>query len=143
VAPCRQSANAALCAACHGRMVRGGHGLPKVSVRPAMPGPSTFCGRTTPETALCPFQGWPTRKMGGLRLSSTPLLTRRHTPMNLDTKQENQLLWSRKRVESRSTHFILLWLFRFQIGINDNPHSQATWSEAQPFALIRWLRLWI
>jgi hypothetical protein len=28
----------------HGRMARGGHGLPKVSPRPAMPYPSTPCG---------------------------------------------------------------------------------------------------
>jgi hypothetical protein len=33
---------------------RGGHGLPKVSLGPAMPTPSTPCGRDTPETAA----GW-------------------------------------------------------------------------------------
>jgi hypothetical protein len=32
----------------HGRMARGGHGLPKVSRRPDMPYPSTPCGRATP-----------------------------------------------------------------------------------------------
>jgi hypothetical protein len=37
-------------AICHGRMARGGHGLPKVSLGPAMPHPSTPCERATPET---------------------------------------------------------------------------------------------
>jgi hypothetical protein len=32
----------------HGRMERGGHGLPKISRGPAMPYPSTPCGQTTP-----------------------------------------------------------------------------------------------
>jgi hypothetical protein len=41
----------------HGRMARGGHGLPKVSLGPAMPYPSTPCG-------------WPTYRAGGLRLTS-------------------------------------------------------------------------
>jgi hypothetical protein len=36
---------------CHGRMARGGHGLSKVSLWPAMPYPFTPCGRITPETA--------------------------------------------------------------------------------------------
>jgi hypothetical protein len=37
----------------HGRMARGGHGLPKVSVGLAMPDPSTPCGRPA---AIChPF----------------------------------------------------------------------------------------
>jgi hypothetical protein len=39
-------------------MTWGGHGLPKVSLGPAMPYPSTSCGRETPEKALWPFQGW-------------------------------------------------------------------------------------
>jgi hypothetical protein len=30
----------------HGRMARGGHGIPKVSPGPAMPDPSTPCGQT-------------------------------------------------------------------------------------------------
>jgi hypothetical protein len=34
----------------HGRMARGAHGLPKVSLGPAMPDPSTPCGRATRET---------------------------------------------------------------------------------------------
>jgi hypothetical protein len=50
------------------RMARGGHGLPKVSLGPAMPYPSTPYGRATPETAL-------------QQPSSTPLDTPRHTPM--------------------------------------------------------------
>jgi hypothetical protein len=43
----------------HGRMTRGGHGPPKVSLGPAMLYPSTPCGRATPETALWPFQRRP------------------------------------------------------------------------------------
>jgi hypothetical protein len=35
----------------HGRMTRGGHGLPKVLPGSTMPHPSTPCGRVTPETA--------------------------------------------------------------------------------------------
>jgi hypothetical protein len=56
----------------HRHMVRGGHGLPKVSPGPAMPDPSTSCGRATPEKALRLFQGWPACRVGGLRPSSTP-----------------------------------------------------------------------
>jgi hypothetical protein len=67
----------------HGRMVRGGHGLSKVSPGPAIPNPSTPCGQATPETALRPFRGWPARRAGGLRPSSTPLITPRHTPTHL------------------------------------------------------------
>jgi hypothetical protein len=33
----------------HGRMARGGHGLPKVSSGPAMPDPSMPCGQATPD----------------------------------------------------------------------------------------------
>jgi hypothetical protein len=33
-------------------MARGDHGLPKVSLGPAMPNPSTPCERATPETTL-------------------------------------------------------------------------------------------
>jgi hypothetical protein len=43
----------------HGRMARGGHGLPKVSVGPAMPYPSMPCGQATPEMSLRLFQGGP------------------------------------------------------------------------------------
>jgi hypothetical protein len=62
-------------------MERGGHGLPKVSTGPNMPDPSTLYGRDTPETALRPFQGWPTCTAGDLRPSFTLLNTPRHTPM--------------------------------------------------------------
>jgi hypothetical protein len=34
-----------------------------------MPYPSTPCRLATPETALRPFQGWPARRVGGLRPS--------------------------------------------------------------------------
>jgi hypothetical protein len=60
-------------------MARGIHGLPKVSPRPAMPDPSMPCRRATPETALCPFWVWPTRRTGSLRPSSIPLDTPRRT----------------------------------------------------------------
>jgi hypothetical protein len=36
----------------HERMARGGHGLPKVSHRPAMPNPSRSCGQATLESAI-------------------------------------------------------------------------------------------
>jgi hypothetical protein len=36
----------------HGRMARGGRGLPKVSCGPAMPYPSMPCGQAIPETAI-------------------------------------------------------------------------------------------
>jgi hypothetical protein len=49
----------------HGRMARGGHGLPKVS----------------PGSALRPFLGWPARRAGCQRPSSTLLETPRRTPM--------------------------------------------------------------
>jgi hypothetical protein len=47
---------------------------------PPMPYPSTPCGEATPETALQPFQGWPTHRAGSLHPSSTPLDTPRRTP---------------------------------------------------------------
>jgi hypothetical protein len=40
---------------CHVCMARDGHGLPKVSHRPAMPYPFMPCGRATPEVALWSF----------------------------------------------------------------------------------------
>jgi hypothetical protein len=61
-----------------GHMERGGHGLPKVSLRSGMPYPSRPCRRATPEVA--PLQGWPAHWFGGLWLSSTPLDTPHHTP---------------------------------------------------------------
>jgi hypothetical protein len=65
----------------HGRMARGGHGLPKVSSGPTMPDPSTPCGQAIPELNLRPFQGWPARSAIGQCPSSTPLDTPRRTPM--------------------------------------------------------------
>jgi hypothetical protein len=70
----------------HGRMAWGGHGLSKVSRGPAMPGPSMLCGLANPETALRPFQGWPSRMAGGLRPSSNPLHTPRRTTMMFSQK---------------------------------------------------------
>jgi hypothetical protein len=61
-------------------MARGDHGLPNVSPAPAIPYPPTPCGRATSETALRPFQGWPSRRAGGQRPSSTPLDTPHRTP---------------------------------------------------------------
>jgi hypothetical protein len=64
-----------------GRMAWGAHGLAKVSPRPTMPYLFTPCGRATPETTLWQLQRWPARKVGGLRLSSTPLDTSHRTPL--------------------------------------------------------------
>jgi hypothetical protein len=58
---------------CHRRMARGGHGLPKVSSRPALTYPSTPCGGPTPKTVLRLFLGWPAHRLGSLRRSSTLL----------------------------------------------------------------------
>jgi hypothetical protein len=60
-------------------MARGIHGVPKVSPGPAMLDPSTPCERATPETALRLFLGWPARRPGNMRPSSTPLDTPRRT----------------------------------------------------------------
>jgi hypothetical protein len=68
-----------LCA--NGRKAGGGHGLPKISPKLAMPYTSTPCGRATPETALQSFQVSPTHRAGGLWPSSTPLDTPRVTSM--------------------------------------------------------------
>jgi hypothetical protein len=43
----------------HVRMARGGDGLPKVSPRPAMPNPSTPCGRAAYERPYGRFNGGP------------------------------------------------------------------------------------
>jgi hypothetical protein len=64
-----------------GRMARGVHRLPKVSPGPAMPDPSTSCGRAIPETALHPFHRWSSCRAGGLWPTSTPSDTPRTTPM--------------------------------------------------------------
>jgi hypothetical protein len=65
------------------RMARGFYRLPKVSPGPAMANPSMSCGWATPETALQPFWGWPTRRAGSLRPSSTPLDTPRFSGLRL------------------------------------------------------------
>jgi hypothetical protein len=51
----------------HGRMAKGGLGLPKVSLGTAICYPCMPCGQTTSETTLRLFQGWPTHRAGGLR----------------------------------------------------------------------------
>jgi hypothetical protein len=65
----------------YGRMARGGHGLPKVSIGPAKHYPSTPCGRVTSETTLWPFQGLLAYRAGSLRPSASSLYTPRQTPM--------------------------------------------------------------
>jgi hypothetical protein len=75
-------------------MTRGGHGLPKVSFGPAMPYPSTPCGRVTSEAALRLFQGWPAHKVDGLQPSSTSLDTPHCTPMHVMIKDGIILLFS-------------------------------------------------
>jgi hypothetical protein len=67
----------------HGRMVKGGLGITKVSPGPAMPYPSMPCGQATSETALWLSQEWPAHRAGSLRLSSTPLDTPRRRPVVL------------------------------------------------------------
>jgi hypothetical protein len=61
-----------------GRGARGGHGLLKASLRPAMTNPSTTCGQATTKKAVL---GWLTRRAGGLRPSSTLLETPRRAPL--------------------------------------------------------------
>jgi hypothetical protein len=95
----------------HERMARGGHGLPKVSPRPAMPDPLRPAGgpplrlkrpyglrpSSTPACQARPvyalpggpplkrpyshFKGGPPGRAGGLCPSPTPLDTPRHTPL--------------------------------------------------------------
>jgi hypothetical protein len=62
-------------------MARGGHGLPKLSLGPAIPYSSKPCRKTTPETALRPFQEWPVHRVGGPWPSSTLLNILRRRPM--------------------------------------------------------------
>jgi hypothetical protein len=59
----------------HGRMARGGHRLPKVSLGPAMPNSSMPCRWATP------VQGWLAHRADGLRPFYTLLDTPRHNPM--------------------------------------------------------------
>jgi hypothetical protein len=63
------------------RMARGGHGLPKVLLGPALTYPSTLCGWATPETAFRAFQGWYARRVGGLWPYSIPLDTTFRPPV--------------------------------------------------------------
>jgi hypothetical protein len=67
----------------HGRMAWGGHELPKVSLGPAMPDPSTPCRRATPEAALWPFQGCSARSACSLRPSCALLDPPRPAPVVL------------------------------------------------------------
>jgi hypothetical protein len=62
-------------------MARDGHGLPKVSLGPAMSCPSMPCWWGTPEKSFCLFQGWPACRAGGQRRPSTSLDTPRRTTM--------------------------------------------------------------
>jgi hypothetical protein len=61
-------------------MARGGHGLPKVSLGPAMLDLSMPCGQATHETAIQIFQRWPTHRF---LPSSTLFYTPRRMPMFL------------------------------------------------------------
>jgi hypothetical protein len=62
-------------------MARGGHGLPKVLLGPAMPYPSTLCGWATPETAFQAFQRRYARTVGSLWPYSIPLDTTFRLPV--------------------------------------------------------------
>jgi hypothetical protein len=102
----------------YGRMARGGHGLPKLSLKPARPYPSTPCERATPETALQPFEEWPTHRVGSLWPSSTSLDTPRHTSMVLllsdsyneakdETRSEEDSLCGRWALKNNKDHLVL------------------------------------
>jgi hypothetical protein len=65
------------------RTGRGIHGRTKVSCGPAKPDPYTPCGWATPQTALRLFGGWPARRAGGLRPSSSTLDTPSRTGLAL------------------------------------------------------------
>jgi hypothetical protein len=87
-APCRRKGikwreprKSTFCRRKHGHTARGGHGLPKVSLGPAIPYHSTPCRQATSETTLWPFEGSPARRSGGLRPFSTHLDTPRRTPL--------------------------------------------------------------
>jgi hypothetical protein len=90
----------------HKRIARGGYRLPKVSLGHALPYRFTPCGWTNPLTILQPCQGWSTRRAGGLRSSSTPLDSPRHTPMGSETRNERERRegWSEVRAISRGIH---------------------------------------
>jgi hypothetical protein len=93
-------------------MARGIHGLPKVSAGPAMPNPSTPSGRATPKTALRPFRGWPARRMGGLKPSSTPLDTPRRTGLFPITPHSSSV--------------------RLMLVFSPGPYGKAVWGVARP-----------
>jgi hypothetical protein len=82
----------------HRCMAWGGQGLPKLSLGPAMPYPSTLCGPATPETALWPFQGRSACRAGGLRPSSTPLDTPRRTPMTITGQDQTFIVLRLKSI---------------------------------------------
>jgi hypothetical protein len=75
-------------------MARGGNGLLKVTLGPAMPYPFMPCRQATYETAIWPFQGWPSCTAGVLQPSSTPLDTPRRTPIVVKegTVNQNELI---------------------------------------------------
>jgi hypothetical protein len=64
----------------YGRMGRGGHGLPKVSLVPAMLYPSTSCGQPSLKWPHSHFKG--SCPQGNLRPSSSLLDTPRRTPLD-------------------------------------------------------------
>jgi hypothetical protein len=65
------------------RMAKGFHGVPRVSLGPAMTDSSMPCGWSTPKTALWQFLGWSAHRTDSLRLSYTPLDTPRRTSLVL------------------------------------------------------------
>jgi hypothetical protein len=65
----------------HRRMASGGHGLLKVSPRPAMFNPFMPYRRATPKTASRTLQGWPVCRAYGMWPSSTLSDTPGHRPM--------------------------------------------------------------
>jgi hypothetical protein len=91
-------------------MARGGHGLPKVSLVPAMPEYYMPCGRATTETALQPFKGWPALKAGGLWPSSTPLNTPHRKPMSGKTGLTGLVAWPNSRNSPYQKRKTWTWL---------------------------------
>jgi hypothetical protein len=85
------------------RAGRGIHGLPKVSPRLTMPNPSTPCGRATPQTALRLFGGWPARRAGGLRPSSSSLDTPSRTGLAANERHAFIFLFSVSDLEMSSS----------------------------------------
>jgi hypothetical protein len=75
----------------HGRMARGGHGIPKVSLGLAMP-----CRQTTP-------------RLGSLRQSSTPLDTPRRMPMPIILERSNDNYPQRCSITFECTIFLYMY----------------------------------